>query len=108
MRILCDENVRHSIYNLLVQEGHDVERVQDRLDIGDGDRVVIEYCREERRILLTNDDDFFAFDHHRGILFLDEQSAPTRTVVTAIQRVEEYLGTDYLTDTVVHVPDGWV
>ena len=73
MKLCCDENIKRSITTILDQEGHDVVRVQDELDLGDADRTVLEFCRETDRILLTNDDDFFDFETHPGILFLDEQ-----------------------------------
>ncbi|WP_331232875.1 DUF5615 family PIN-like protein [Natronorarus salvus] len=34
MRLLCDENVKRSVFELLRQEGYDVERVQGRLELG--------------------------------------------------------------------------
>ncbi|MFC4986886.1 DUF5615 family PIN-like protein [Saliphagus infecundisoli] len=58
MRLCCDENIKRSIYSLLEQEGYEVVRVQDELTLGDDDSEVIEYCRAEQRVLLTNDDDF--------------------------------------------------
>jgi predicted nuclease of predicted toxin-antitoxin system len=79
MKLCCDENIKRSITTILDQEGHDVVRVQDELDLGDTDRTVLEFCRETDRILLTNDDDFFDFETHPGILFLDEQRTSTRT-----------------------------
>lgn len=45
MNLLCDENVKHSIYHLLVQEGHDVARVQDHPGLGFDDDDIVEYCR---------------------------------------------------------------
>ena len=107
MRLLCDENIKTSILNLLRQEGHDVTRVQDELEIGFDDDDIIEHCRSEHRVLLTNDEDFFAFDHHSGILYLDEQTASPRTVATATRNIERHLPADVLRETVVHVPNGW-
>lgn len=108
MRLLCDENVKGSLYSLLEQEGYEVARVQDALAIGDTDREIIDHCRTEQWILLTNDDDFFAFDTHPGILFLDEQTVPARDVVTAIRRIEGFVDGEELKNQVLHVPDGWV
>lgn len=107
MKLLCDENIKTSILTLLRQEGHDVTKVQDTLEIGDDDEDIIEHCRTDDRVLLTNDDDFFAFDYHSGILYLDEQTAPPRAVATAIRNIERHLPTDVLRETVVHVPNGW-
>ena len=107
MNLAVDENVKASVTNLLAQEGHDVVRVQD-VELGIDDRDVIGYCREERRVLLTNDDDFFDFDSHPGILFLTHQTTPAREVANAVRHVEHQFSADQLCDTVLHVPDGWV
>lgn len=108
MRVCCDENVKHSIYHLISQEGMDVERVQDDLDLGIGDDAVLAYCRETDRALLTNDDDFLDVERHPGILFLDDQSAAPRAVVTAIRRIEEHFDSEERSGRTFHVPDGWV
>jgi predicted nuclease of predicted toxin-antitoxin system len=84
MRLLCDENVRWSIYNVLSQEGHDVVRVQDELELGFEDRELLQFCRDEERVLLTNDDDFFQFEDHPGILYLACQTASPRALATAV------------------------
>jgi predicted nuclease of predicted toxin-antitoxin system len=106
MKLCVDENVRRTVPTILQQEGYDVVRVQDALELGDNDERIVEFCREGGRIILTNDDDFFEFNSHPGVFFLDEQRASPRTVVTAIQRIERLVPD--LTDQVWHVPDGWV
>jgi len=78
MRLCCDENIKRSITNLLAQEGYDAVRVQDELELGFEDEAIIRFCREESRVLLTNDDDFFEFEDHPGVLFLAEQRTPPR------------------------------
>jgi len=106
MKLCCDENIKRSVTDLLLQEGYDVVRVQDKLELGFEDSAIIAFCRGSGRVLLTNDDDFFRFDDHPGVLFLEEQLAPPRAVVTAIQRLDRHV--PELTDEVWHVPDGWV
>lgn len=106
MKICSDENIKRSITTLLEQEGYDVVRVQDELEIGFEDEAIVRFCREANRVLLTNDDDFFEFNDHPGILFLDEQRTPPRTVVTAVQRIDRHVADT--ADQVWHVPDGWV
>lgn len=108
MKILCGESVRGSLVRLLEQEGHDVARVQDDLDVGFDDTEIIESCRETGRVVLTNDEDFFAFDSHPGVLFLDSQRTPPRDAVTAVQRIERHVDADTLENAVFHVPDGWI
>lgn len=106
MRICADENVKRSLTILLEQEGYDVVRVQDELELGFEDAEIVAFCRESGRVLLTNDDDFFAFDDHFGILFVAEQRTPPREAVTAIQHIDRHV--DDLHGQVWHVPDGWV
>ena len=107
MNLACDENIKTSITDLLLQEGHDAVRIQD-IELGISDVDVIEYCREDGRVLLTNDDDFFAFDSHPGILFLSHQTTPARKVANAVRHIDRQLSVSELEDTVLHVPDGWV
>lgn len=59
MKLCCDENIKRSITTLLEQEGYDVVRVQDELELGFKDEAIVRFCRKTDRILLTSDDDFF-------------------------------------------------
>ena len=95
-----------SVTDLLVQEGYDVVRVQDELDLGFDDGEIISFCRETDRLVLTNDEDFFDFDDHPGILFLNKQRTPPRDVVTAVQRIDRHV--PETAGSVWHVPDGWI
>jgi predicted nuclease of predicted toxin-antitoxin system len=106
MKICCDENVTRSATEILRQEGYDVVRVQDALDLGFGDDDIMSFCRETDRLVLTNDEDFFDFDDHPGILFLDEQRTPPRDIVTTITRIDRHV--PETAGTVWHVPDGWI
>lgn len=54
MRFLADENLRHDVVVSLRAAGHDVELVPP----GATDATVAEIARNERRVLLTNDEDF--------------------------------------------------
>ncbi len=106
MKICCDENIKRSITDLLEQEGYDIVRVQDELELGFVDEAIVRFCHENDRVLLTNDDDFFEFDQHPGVLFLDEQRTPPRKAVTAIQRIDRQV--TEMAGQVWHVPDGWI
>lgn len=81
--------------------------MQDEFDPATPDSELVRFCREEDRVLLTNDEDVFSFETHPGVMFLTEQTASSRAVATAIRRIEQYVGEDELTGQVVHVPDGW-
>ena len=106
MKLCCDENIKRSVTALLAQEGHDVVRVQDEFELGSEDRALIEFCRDRDRVLLTNDDDFFSFDDHPGVLFLTSQQTPPRDVATALRRIDRQVPDP--ADRVWHVPDGWL
>lgn len=107
MNLVCDENIKTSIIGLLAQEGHDVVRVED-IERGIDDSEVMQHCQEQGRVLLTNDDDFFDFDSHPGILFLVHQTTPQRDVANAVRHIEHQFSAEELTDTVLHVPNGWI
>lgn len=106
MRCCCDENIKRSISVLLAQEGHDIVRVQDELGLSTPDSEIIDYCNETGRVLLTNDDDFFTFDTHPGICFLEAQRTDPRDVATVLRRLERHV--EDLSDAVWHIPDGWI
>jgi predicted nuclease of predicted toxin-antitoxin system len=53
MKLCCNENIKRSITDLLEQEGYDVVRVQDELELGFEDEAVVRFCRENHRVLLT-------------------------------------------------------
>jgi predicted nuclease of predicted toxin-antitoxin system len=91
MKLDCDENVKRSVTALLAQEGYDVVRVQDELELGFEDVEIVAFWRETDRVLLTNDADSFRFEQHPGILFLDEQRTPPRDVVTAVRRIDRHV-----------------
>jgi predicted nuclease of predicted toxin-antitoxin system len=106
MRCCCDENIKRSITLLLEQEGHDVVRVQDELGLSTPDSRIISFCTETDRVLLTNDDDFFGFDTHPGVCFLEAQRTPPRDVATVLLRIECHV--DDLSGVVWHIPNGWI
>ena len=81
-------------------------RVRDEFELGSEDRASIEFCRERDPVLLTNDDDFFSFDDHPGVLFLTSQQTPPRDVATALRRIDRQAPDP--ADRVWHVPDGWL
>ena len=41
MKICCDENIKRSITDLLEQEGYDVVRVQDELELGFENEAIV-------------------------------------------------------------------
>lgn len=110
MRLVCDENIRHSHVTVLQQEHHEVSRLQDELGVGTPDAAILEYCREVDAVLLTNDDDFLDLDpsEHAGIIYVTDQSASARTISRAIGWIEDTLDRDAIAVQALFVPDGWV
>lgn len=86
--------------------GHDAVRVQEDLELGFDDGAIVQYWREEGRIILTNDG-FFRFDDRSGVLLLARQTAAPRAVATAVRRIESLVGVDALDGRVMHVPGEW-
>jgi predicted nuclease of predicted toxin-antitoxin system len=103
MRVLADVHVKSAYCNALRSHGHEVVRVQDVLDQAATDESIIEYAREARLVVLTNDDkDFGQFGSHHGVLFVPQDMQPG-TVETAVSRIERQF--DGLDDTVQYVRD---
>lgn len=110
MELLADENVSSRFVAALRAEGHSVERVEDVLGQGKPDDDVLEYCRQESVVLLTNDQQDFSGldpDDHAGILILTTQACSPRAVVRAVGRIETVVPEDSLRDLILYVPEGW-
>lgn len=75
MRIKLDENIPHSLVQLLSDQGHDVTTVSEQGLTGCRDDELWKECQSERRFLITQDLDFsdvrkFAPGYHQGILLV--------------------------------------
>jgi predicted nuclease of predicted toxin-antitoxin system len=95
-RILADENVERATVNYLRKLGHDVERLDDVAELGLGaeDESIARYAREEDRLILTQDDDFFTelyIEDTAGVLFQRDQTLSTREVGDAVHEMSQYL-----------------
>jgi predicted nuclease of predicted toxin-antitoxin system len=101
LNLLIDEDsLAKHLVNLLRQAGHDVITVQDINFMGKPDSVVLDYARENQRILLTrNCDDFHnlhqANSHHSGILSIYQAADFSKNmsyaaIVKAITNLEDY------------------
>lgn len=73
MRLLADENVARPIYKIISQN-HDITHVNDVLK-GATDEEVIDYAAEERRIIITFDDDFTRLEKdHKGVFYITKRA----------------------------------
>jgi predicted nuclease of predicted toxin-antitoxin system len=91
MRIKIDENLLPQIAHKLKSFGHDVHTAQDEGLSGCVDPVIWEAAQLDKRLLITQDLDFFdarrfALGTHHGILLIRLRS-PSR--FTLIERIEE-------------------
>lgn len=95
-RVLADENVERATVNYLRKLGHDVEHLDDVAELGLGaeDESIARYAREHDRLILTQDDDFFAeldIETTAGVLFQRDQTLSTRDVGDAVHEMSQYL-----------------
>ncbi|QZX98706.1 DUF5615 family PIN-like protein [Halobaculum rubrum] len=74
---LFDEDTEKQFARLCERDGHDVERVVDVPELGDGakDPDVRAYARRENRIIVYHDDDHtqVPIDEHVGVFLIPEQ-----------------------------------
>jgi len=96
--LIDEDSLAKYLVNLLRQAGHNVVTVQDINLMGNSDSVVLDYARENQRVLLTrNCDDFHnlhqANSHHSGILTVYQSADVSKnmsyaTIVKAIANLE--------------------
>ena len=66
MKILVDNALSPQLANLLVQAGHDVVHLRDRIVVDSPDEKVFELAKSEERIILSADTDFGAILANRS------------------------------------------
>jgi predicted nuclease of predicted toxin-antitoxin system len=94
MRILVDACVPGSVVRALRNMGFDVEWIAEWPDDPD-DRTILEYARNETRILITRDKDFGELIFrdrlpHCGVLRLAGEMAYAEQARVAVQAISEY------------------
>jgi predicted nuclease of predicted toxin-antitoxin system len=110
-RILADENIERATVTYLRKLGHDVDWVRDvpELGVGSDDTSIAEYAVSERRLILTQDDDFFTelnVDEIDGVLFQKDQTLSARTVGDIVHELSQYL--DQTDITLEYVSSNWL
>jgi len=99
LRLLLDENSRaKKLVSLLKQAGHDSLTVNQAGLMGKADSIVLDFARQEGRILLTRNCDDFCNLHaanssHPGILAVYQEPNPAKNltyakIVSAIANLE--------------------
>ena len=109
---LLDENIAAPLADKLDKSGHDVERVVNVRELGEGvdDTTIRRYAVRESRLIVTSDDDFvrLSADSHRGVFYIPDQSLPPHELYHIIQRVIEAFPSREAMDTVTYVTTDWL
>jgi predicted nuclease of predicted toxin-antitoxin system len=88
---LLNENIAAPLADKLDKAGHDVQRVADVNELGEGvdDTTIRLYAAREGRVVVTSDDDFVRMpaESHSGVFYVPDQSLPPHELYHIIQRV---------------------
>ena len=108
MRILRDQMVKESFVSALeAEDRHTVARVRALLDPDADDSTIAAHAVQHDWVILTADDDYLSDDIPHGLLFCEDDPAPTPGVVRdAIREIDRVY--DDSTGIVEWVPDSWI
>ena len=104
----CDQMVREGFVSALeAEDRHTVARVRDLLAPDAEDGTIAAYAVQHDWTILTADDDYLSDDVSHGLLFYDDDPAPTPGAVRdVIREIDRVYG--HPTAIVEWVPDGWI
>lgn len=105
--IQADEHIPQEVITGLNARGIEAYGAYDEGLSGTSDREVFEHTQRTRRILLTNDTDFFSLiedRQHHGLLFLTTQRAPAGRIIRDIARLVDTSPPDGFENSVFYVP----
>jgi len=109
---LLDENIAAPLADKLDKAGHDVERVVDVDELGEGigDNTIRLYAVRENRLIVTSDDDFIQMPtgSHSGVLYVPDQSLPPEELYHIIQRIVEAFPDREAMEIVTYVTPSWL
>ena len=109
---LLDENIAAPLADKLDKAGHDVERVVNVSELGEGvnDNSICRYALQENRLIVTSDDDFVQMhaDSHSGVFYVPDQSLPAHELYQIIQTVLEAFPNREAMNTVTFVTTDWL
>ena len=109
---LLDENIAAPLADKLDKAGHDVERIVNVSELGEGvdDTTIRLYAVREGRLIVTSDDDFVQMpaDSHSGVFYVPDQSLPPHELYHSIQRVIEAFPNREAMDTVTYITTDWL
>jgi len=109
---LLDENIAAPLADKLDKAGHDVERVVDVDELGEGvdDTTIRLYAVQEGRLIVTSDDDFVQISaaSHSGVFYVPDQSLPPHELYHIIQCVLEAFPNREALNTVTYITPDWL
>ena len=109
---LLDENIAAPLADKLDKAGHDVERVVDVSELGEGvdDTAIRLHAVREGRLIVTSDDDFvqMSTDSHCGVFYVPDQSLSAHELYHIIQRVIEAFPDQEAMETVTYITTEWL
>ena len=109
---LLDENIAAPLADKLTKAAHDVERVVDLSELGEGvdDTAIRRYAAKNDRLIVTSDDDFVRMpaDSHSGVFYVPGQSLETHELYHIIQRVVEAYPNRDAMETVTYITTDWL
>ena len=93
MLFKVDENLPVELAELLSDLGHDAKTINDQRLQGVNDRVLLERCDKEKRILVTLDIDFsdirtYPPQDHEGIILLRVGNQSKKHVLEVFKRIQ--------------------
>ncbi|QIZ69837.1 DUF5615 family PIN-like protein [Oxynema aestuarii] len=104
IRFHLDENVSNAIAEGLRRRGIDVTTTPESGLIGVSDEEQIALCREQERVIFTQDTDFLRMAQigisHRGIIYCQQKTRSIGDIVRGITLIWEYLESEEIQDKV--------
>ncbi len=94
IKIQVDEHISNAVVKGIRAKGIEIYSVEEENLKGFSDVNILEFCKKNKRVLLTNDDDFFRLSqmgNHYGIIFLTTQFVSTGEVIRAVVRLVDTL-----------------
>jgi len=112
LSLLFDEDTEQRLARLCKKDGHDVERVVEVPELGDGteDPDVREYAKREDRILVGHDDDHVGVDRstHAGVFHVPNQRLSAFEVYRIISAVCDAYGSPKDLPEIVYLTENWL
>jgi hypothetical protein len=87
VKIRCDHHLDEKYVDAFRRAGFAVARMQNVLSSSASDESISEHAAREGWVVFTADDDFFEFEHDRGLLLYVERYDPSPGVVIDAARL---------------------